>query len=198
MIFESQHFEEQLQHRLEGLSHSGVPVSYLNTLRQRLTPICQAMAGSPLPQTLLHGDLKPCHIFVSKKLVIPIDFGNVLPGVNYDEVGRMLAEIKMINFGLVSPVHADLDDYLQSRFLSGYFGNEEWQPLVRFYYIYWLCAKWLRRLHKHKWMLHPVAKKTELLIRKLAVKDFLNRAYITPWFYTFMMKALDIMEKQIL
>ncbi|MGH7494273.1 MAG: phosphotransferase [bacterium] len=190
-------FEEQLRRCFERLASSGVAPHHLDALQPRLQTLTTTFAGSSLPQTLLHGDLKPCHIFVTKRRVIPIDFGNVMLGAGYDEVARMLAEIQLIDFGLTAPIHQRLVDDLQRQFILGYFGHEQWQPLLRFYYINWLCAKWLRRLHKHKWMAHPVARRTQVLIRKLEVKEFINRTYVTPWFYTFLMNAINILEKEI-
>ncbi len=190
-------FETQLQRCFERLATSGVPAHYLDALQPRLQALVPVFAGTSLPQTLLHGDLKPCHIFVTKRRVIPIDFGNVMLGAGYDEVARMLAEIQLVDFGLKPPIHQHLVDDLQRQFIVGYFGDEKWLPLLRFYYICWLSAKWLRRLHKHKWMTHPMAKRTHVLIRKLAVKEFINNSYVTPWFYTFLMNALNILEKEV-
>lgn len=190
-------FEEQIRRCFERLASSGVAAHYLDTLQPRMQSLGSVFAGTSLPQTLLHGDLKPCHIFVTKRRVIPIDFGNVMLGIGYDEVARMLAEIQLVDFGLTAPIHQRLVDDLQRKFILGYFGDEDWRPLLRFYYICWLCAKWLRRLHKHKWMTHPMARRTDVLIRKLEVKEFINRTYVTPWFYTFLMNALNILEKEI-
>ena len=193
--FEAKAIEADLQAKFDGLEKSGVLPKSLQAFKKQIFSISRSLDGKPMTQTYLHGDLKPCHIFVRRKVVMPIDFGNMVVGIDYEEVGRMLAEIKLIYFGATPFKHSELDTFLQNSFVKGYFGTEEWPPLVQFYYVSWLTTKWLRRLHKHKWLRNPIVKKSEFVVKALAVKDVVNKTYITPWFYASMKKALDVVDK---
>ncbi|MDZ7289574.1 MAG: aminoglycoside phosphotransferase family protein [candidate division KSB1 bacterium] len=195
--FEPTHFEEQMQRYWNRIASAHVSAQDLNSMQSRLRSLLQVFAGAPLPQAQLHGDLKPCHIFVTENTLFPLDFGNTLVGVTYYDVAQMLVECKLFDLGVALPMHSHLINYLQRQFIQGYFGEKRWQPLLRFYYILWLCAKWDRRLRKHKWMLHPFAKKIDTLIRTTTVRDFVNRKYFTPWFHKVLMRELDILERKI-
>lgn len=180
--FEAARFDAQIQWCLERMGKAGVPPQLLQLMAGQFQKASQKFQGHLLPQTQLHGDLKPCHLFVTKRRVIGIDFGNMTAGFAYDDVARMLAEIKLMDLGWNTSMHGKLTGYLQSQFVVGYFGEENWPALLRLYYAYWLCAKWTRRLYKHKWMSHPFVKKTDFLLDPAAVKNFVNRRFISPWF----------------
>ena len=193
--FEAAKLEAQVQWCVERMARAGVAAPYLQSITRQFKKVAAEFQGQPLPQTQLHGDLKPCHLFATKNRVIGIDFGNMMAGFGLEDVARMLAEIKLIDLGWDASRRGGLTDHLQRKFVLGYLGEESMPRLLSLYYAYWLCAKWTRRLYKHRWMSHALVRRTDSFFRPAAIQSFINRKFISPWFSALLANVLETIEK---
>lgn len=178
-----------------SLIHAGGSAEIANPIRHRILEMSQFFAGEQTTCGRLHGDFKLRHIFVSGDQISPIDFGNELKGVTYDDVARLLVELKLLNYGLRLPVRQELMTYLQNQFLLGYFGTPQWPPLLRCYYVVWLLGKWSRRLKKLS--TNPFVKKIDKIIEPIGMKKAVNCTYVDNWFRRELYAELEQLQREL-
>ncbi len=193
--FEAAHFEERVNHYYERFKRVGGKRKVAEPIRDRILALRHAFTHAFVPQAHLHGDFKLRHIFVTEDRVSPIDFGNELAGAAYDDVARLLVEIKLLEYGFALPMRRELMRYLQEQFLHGYFGAKRWHPVLRYYYLVWLWAKWDRRLKKLA--TNKLIKKVDKILQATGVKSIINQTYVNGWFQRELLAEIEILEKEV-
>ena len=194
-IFNKAAVERQVNHYYRRLMKAGGPATIADPVRQRILALGESFTGTPIRRSRLHGDFKLRHIFATTERIVPIDFGNEMVGNTFDDVARLLVEIRLLNYGLVLPVRQELPRYLQQQFLRGYFGAPQWPPLLHYQYIIWLWAKWDRRFKK--FATNPIIKKLERGLRSLGIKHVINHTYVNGWFQRELNNELDRLESEV-
>jgi hypothetical protein len=193
--FDAQALEQQVNRYYQRLMRAGGPAKTAEAIRQRILALGKAFAGTPVKQSQLHGDFKLRHIFVTERRITPIDFGNELKGATFDDVARLLVEIKLLDYGPKMPAQRSLRRDLQDHFLTGYFGSAAWPPLLRLYYIVWLWAKWDRRLRK--FATNKLIKQVDAWMCAIGLKNVINHAYVNRWFQKELNAEIELLEKEI-
>ena len=184
--------ECQVNRYHQRLIRAGGPQHLADSFREQITALLRHFADTPIKLTQLHGDFKLRHIFVNGDRVTPIDFGNELNGAAFDDVARLLVEIRLLDFGYGMPLRRGIMRDLQQSFLHGYLGSEGRPALLRLYYIIWLWAKWDRRLKKFTTNRH-----FEGFLRLLGINHIINRTYVCRWFQRVLTAEIALLKRQM-
>jgi hypothetical protein len=177
-----------VDYRLQRLRRIGAPDSFLRELRDDITRAARAVAPSPVPVSVVHGDCKLRHVWATPYGIQVLDFGNTKTGDSWLDPAALAVELSLYTLWSrrldSAPMVGDIRTLLRA-----YFDGPP-PPAFAFFVVDCLLKKWHRRLRK--WGPGAGLTRVQRSLQTARLDKPLERLYIDRWFTTQIRAWLDL------
>jgi hypothetical protein len=167
-----------LERRLGRLGAIGAPPEVAGQLADEMRAAARAVAPTPVPVSLIHGDCKLRHVWGSATGIQVLDFGNTKIGDSWIDPAALVAELSL--YSLWSR-HLHTESHVPHirTLCDAYFGGPP-PPAFWLYVADTLFKKWHRRLRK--WGPGSGMTRMRQSLKTVRLDRTVERLYIDRWF----------------